>query len=58
MPNMTTSPPTVPLSIGDIAQRIHLIRHQRVVLDSPRATAKGAVAVGKMSTKRAAHLAP
>ncbi len=41
MPIMTTSPPTAPLSIGDIAQRIHLIRGQRVVLDTDLAAFYG-----------------
>ncbi len=31
MPAMTISPAPAPLSIGDLAQRIHLIRGQRVV---------------------------
>jgi len=38
---MTTSQPTEPLSIGDIAQRIHLIRGQRVVLDTDLAAFYG-----------------
>jgi hypothetical protein len=58
MPTMTTSPPTAPLSIGDIAQRIQLIRGQSVVIDGLRATANDVAAVSKMFTKRDAHLAP
>lgn len=38
---MTTSQPTAPLFIGDIAQRIHLIRGQRVVLDADLAAFYG-----------------
>ncbi|WP_301081530.1 ORF6N domain-containing protein [Rhodoferax sp.] len=38
---MTTFTPTAPLSIGDIAQRIHLIRGQRVVLDTDLAAFYG-----------------
>jgi hypothetical protein len=34
-------PNTAPLSIGEIAQRIHLIRGQRVVLDADLATFYG-----------------
>ncbi len=41
---MTTSPATAPLSIGDIAQRIHLIRGQRVVLDADLAAFYGETA--------------
>lgn len=41
MPAMPTSPTPAPLSIGDIAQRIHLIRGQRVVLDSDLAAFYG-----------------
>lgn len=41
MPAMTTPPTTAPLSIGDIAQRIHLIRGQRVVLDADLAAFYG-----------------
>lgn len=38
---MPSSPAPAPLSIGDIAQRIHLIRGQRVVLDSDLAAFYG-----------------
>jgi hypothetical protein len=41
MPAMPISPTTAPLSIGDIAQRIHLIRGQRVVLDADLAAFYG-----------------
>jgi hypothetical protein len=41
MPAMTISPAPAPLSIGDIAQRIHLIRGQRVVLDADLAAFYG-----------------
>ena len=41
MPTMTTSPVSAPLSIGEIAQRIHLIRGQRVVLDTDLAAFYG-----------------
>jgi hypothetical protein len=41
MPAMTTFPTTAPLSIGDIAQRIHLIRGQRVLLDTDLAAFYG-----------------
>ena len=36
-----STPPTAPLSIGEIAQRIHLIRGQRVVLDTDLAAFYG-----------------
>jgi hypothetical protein len=41
MPVMMTTPAPAPLSIGDIAQRIHLIRGQRVVLDTDLAAFYG-----------------
>jgi hypothetical protein len=41
MPVMMTTPAPAPLSIGDIAQRIHLIRGQRVVLDADLAAFYG-----------------
>ena len=41
MRNTTETPPNTPLSIGEIAQRIHLIRGQRVVLDTDLAAFYG-----------------
>ncbi len=40
-PTDSTPPAVAPLSIGDIAQRIHLIRGQRVVLDTDLAAFYG-----------------
>ena len=37
----STAPKPAPLSIGEIAQRIHLIRGQRVVLDTDLAAFYG-----------------
>jgi hypothetical protein len=41
MSSASDTPPTTPPSIGKIAQRIHLIRGQRVVLDSDLAAFYG-----------------
>ena len=41
MSNTAETPPNTPLSIGEIAQRIHLIRGQRVVLDTDLAAFYG-----------------
>lgn len=41
MSTTNSTPPTAPLSIGEIAQRIHLIRGQRVVLDTDLAAFYG-----------------
>jgi ORF6N domain len=41
MSNTPETPTTTPLSIGEIAQRIHLIRGQRVVLDTDLAAFYG-----------------